>query len=152
MITELEKIFRENTLLIDELISKYFLKNLPKKDLKTATFLMSKDSFTFNQKIKLFCDLVRMSKLDKAKFKVFTKINYDLNNNDILNPSYFHNIRTYHTFLLNTYSTPTDTNTLQEKLFSATNRLSNNIVRLTQIYSEKPQIYQQKKAKYLFSR
>lgn len=152
MITELEKKVRENTSLIDKLISNYFLKNLPKKDAQTIASLMTNGKFSFNQKIKLFCDLATMPKLDKAKFKVYAKINNDLSNNDILNPAYFENIRNYHTFLINTYSTPSETHSQQEKLFSATNRLSNNIVRLTQIYTEKPQLYFKKRAKNLFSR
>ncbi|MDY7394343.1 hypothetical protein UMM65_03760 [Aureibaculum sp. 2210JD6-5] len=152
MITELEKKVGENTSLIDELITKYLLQHLGTNDKKTISDLNAKNKFSFGQKIKLFCDLVTMSKMDKAKFKVYAKINNDLNDNDILNPAYFQNIRNYHTFLINTYSTPSDTNSLQEKLFSATNRLSNNIVRLTQIYTEKPQIYYQKKLKNIFSR
>ncbi len=152
MISELEKKVRENTLIIEELIFNYFLKNLRKKDLQTVTSLISKDKFTFNKKVKLFCDLVTMTKMDKAKFKVYAKINNDFKNNDILNPAYFQNIKKYHAFLINTYSTVSDSNSQQEKLFSATNRLSNNIVRLTQIYTEKHEIYYQKRAKNIFSR
>lgn len=152
MITELEKKVNGNTSLIDELITKYLLQHLGTNDKKTIINLNANGKFSFGQKVKLFCDIVTMSKIDKAKFKVYTKINNDLNSNDILNPAYFQNMKNYHTFLINTYSPPTDTNSLQEKLFSATNMLSNNIVRLTQIYSEKPQVYYKKRAKNIFSR
>ncbi len=152
MILELEKKVRENTLLIDQLISNYFLNHLSKKDVQTINGLTANNQFTFNQKVKLFCDVVTMSNIDQAKFKVYAKITADLENNDILNPAYFQNIRNYHTFLMNTYSAASDSNSTQVKLFSATSRLSNNIVRLTQVYTEKPQIYAQKGLRNIFSR
>jgi len=151
MITELEKKVRENTSHIDELITKYLIQHLRTNDKKTIIDLNANGKLSFGQKVKLFCDIVTMSKIDKAKFKVYAKINNDLIKNDILNPVYFQNIKNYHTFLINTYSIPSDTSSLQERLFSATNRLSNNIVRLTQIYTEKPQIYYQKRVKNIFS-
>lgn len=150
MILELEKKVSENTLRIDELISNYFLKKITKKDFQQAVTISSDDELTFNQKVNLFCDMVNMSTLDKAAFRVYIKINNDLISDNLSDPDYFKNIKNYHTFLLNTYSTPTNTNSIPEQLFVATHRLSNNIVRLTQIYAEKPQI-KHKKVNRIFS-
>lgn len=152
MITELEKKVSKNTLLIDELLTKYFANNLGKNDLKTINSLNTIGKFSFGQKIKLFSDLVTMSKLDRAKFKVYAKINNDLINNDLLDSSYFDSIRNYHPFLMNTYLNGSEVSSLKEKLLFAIDLFSNDIINLTKIYSEKPQIYYQKSPKNIFSR
>lgn len=152
MITELEKKVSKNTLLIEGLLTNYFVKNLEGNDLKTITTLNANGKISFGQKVKLFSDLVTMSKLDKAKFKVYAKINNDLINNDILDSSYFDSIRNYHPFLMNTYLVGLEVSSLKEKLLYTIDSFSNDIVKLTKIYAEKPQIYYQKRAKNIFSR
>ena len=152
MITELEKKVHKNTLLIDDLLTKYFVKNLGRNDSKTITTLNANGKFSFVQKVKLFSDLATMPKLDKAKFKVYAKINNDLASNDILDPNYFDSIRNYHPFLMNTYLTGLEVLSLKEKLLFSIDLFSNDIVKLTKIYTEKPQLYYQKKTKNIFSR
>ena len=151
MISELEKTIATTSSQIDALISKYFLKNLKKSDSNTFAKLNTNGSYSFGEKIKLFCDLVTISNLDKAKFKVYAKINSDMATDNVLHPNYLNNINNYYPFLMNTYCTSSEMNTIQEKLFSSIDLLAGDVFNLIKMYTEKPQIYYHKKAKNIFS-
>jgi len=152
MISKLEKKVVENTNIIEDIILKYFLKKLEVNEVNTINTLITNNKFTFSNKINLFCDLIHMSTIDVAKFKVYTKINNEvILNNDSLKSDYFKNLNTYYPFLINTYLATEDVISNQQKLTFAINLLIDDVVKLTKDYTEKPQTYFQKKVKNIFS-
>ncbi|GEM_PF-3005113 len=152
MISKLEKKVVENTNIIEDIILKYFLKKLEVNEVKTINTLIANNKFTFSHKINLFCDLTHMSTIDAAKFKVFTKINNEvIVNDDSLRSDYFKNLNTYYPFLINTYLASEEVLSNQKKLIFAINLLIDDVVKLTKDYTEKPQVYFQKKVKNIFS-
>ncbi len=152
MVTELEKQVVKSTEIIDKMISTFFIKKLGKKEIKIINSLIDLGKFKFSQKVNLFCDLVHMSSINAAKFKVYTKINNEVVLNDnLLNPSYLKSLNNYFPFLVNTYLSTEDALSLQQKLSFAINLLIDDVVKLTKTHTEKPEIYYQKKVKNIFS-
>lgn len=146
MLTDLRKKINENTKDIDLTISKYFASRLGLKDVKTINALGVDGNLTFNQKVTMFCDIMRMTKIDSAKFKVYTKINNEIALNDgILSyDDYFSNLNYYHPFLFNTYIENDDLISVKEKLTFAIHRLIDDVVKLTDEYIKKPKVYYHK--------
>jgi len=152
MITKLEKQVVKSTELIDKMISTYFINKLGKKEIKIINSLIDLGKFNFNKKVILFCELVQMSSFNAAKFKVYTKINNEVVlNNNLLNPNYLKSLNNYFPFLVNTYLTTEEALSLQQKITTAINLLIDDIVKLTKVHTEKPEIYYQKKVKNIFS-
>ncbi|HBK71548.1 MAG TPA: hypothetical protein DDZ39_07840 [Flavobacteriaceae bacterium] len=152
MITKLEKQVVKSTELIDKMITTYFIKKLGKKEIKIINSLIDLGKFDFNKKVILFCELVHMSSINSAKFKVYTKINNEVVLNDnLLNPNYLKSLNNYFPFLVNTYLSSEDVLSLQQKLTFAINLLIDDVVKLTKTHTENPEIYYQKKVKNIFS-
>ncbi len=152
MITKLEKQVVISTELIDKMISTFFINKLGEKEIKIINSLTDLGKFNFNHKVNLFCDLVHMSSINAAKFKVYTKINNEVVLNDnLLNPSYLKGLNNYFPFLVNTYLLTEDAFSIQQKLTFAINSLIDDVVKLTKVHTEKPEIYYQKKVKNIFS-
>jgi len=152
MITTLEKKVVNSTELIDKMISTFFINKLGKKEIKIINSLIDLGKFNFNQKVNLFCDLVHMSSINAAKFKVYTKINDEVVLNDnLLNPSYLKSLTNYFPFLVNTYLSTEEVLSLQQKITFSINLLIDDVVKLTKIHTEKSEIYYQKKVKNIFS-
>jgi hypothetical protein len=146
MLTDLRKKINENTEVIDLAISKYFANRLGVKDIKTINALGINGDLTFTQKVNMFCYIMPLSKIDKAKLKVYTKINNEIAlNNDILTyDEYFSNLNCYHPFLFNTYLVANDVLSIKEKLTFAIHQLIDDVVKLTDEYIKKPQVYYNK--------
>ena len=146
MLTDLRKKIVENTQIIDFAISKYFANRLGVKDIKTINALGIDGNLTFNQKVNLFCEIMPLTKIDSAKLKVYTKINNEIViNGDILTfDEYFSNLNSYHPFLFNTYLESDDLLSIKEKLTFAIHLLIDDVVKLTDEYIKKPQIYYNK--------
>lgn len=146
MLTDLRKKIDENTKAIDFAISKYFANRLGVKDVKTIDALGINGDLTFTQKVNIFCDILPLTKIDEAKLKVYTKINNEIVlNNDILTyDQYFSNLNCYHPFLFNTYLTESDVLSIKEKLTFAIHQLIDDVVKLTDTYIKKPQVYYNK--------
>ncbi len=146
MLTDLRKKIDENTKVLDLSISKYFANRLGVKDIKTINALGINGDLTFNQKINIFCDIMPLTKIDKAKLKVYTKINNEIVlNDDILTyDEYFSNLNCYHPFLFNTYLKENDVLSIKEKLTFAIHQLIDDVIKLTDEYIKKPQIYYNK--------
>ena len=136
----------KNTKIIDLAISKFFAQRLGVKDVKTINALGIDGELTFNQKVNIFCDIMPLSKIDSAKLKVYTKINNEIVlNNEILNyDEYFSNLNCYHPFLFNTYLASEDLISIKEKLTFAIHLLIDDVVKLTDEYIKKPQVYYNK--------
>ncbi|MCF6348916.1 MAG: hypothetical protein L3J20_11555 [Flavobacteriaceae bacterium] len=146
MLTDLRKKIDENTKIIDFAISKYFANRLGVKDTKTIDALGINGNLTFTQKVNIFCDILPLTKIDEAKLKVYTKVNNEIVlNNDILTyDQYFSNLNCYHPFLFNTYLEENDVLSIKEKLTFAIHQLIDDVVRLTDEYIKKPQVYYNK--------
>ncbi len=146
MLTDLRKKIDENTKVLDFTISTYFANRLGVKDVKTINALGIDGELTFNQKVNIFCDIMPLSKIDSAKLKVYTKINNEIVlNNDVLTyDQYFSNLNCYHPFLFNTYLESDDLVSIKEKLTSAIHLLIDDVVKLTEEYIKKPQVYYNK--------
>ncbi len=146
MLTDLRKKIDENTKIIDFAISKYFANRLGVKDIKTIDALGINGDLTFTQKVNIFCDILPLTKIDEAKLKVYTKINNEIVlNNDILTyDQYFSNLNCYHPFLFNTYLEENDVLSIKEKLTFTIHQLIDDVVKLTDEYIKKPQVYYNK--------
>ena len=146
MLTNLRKKIAQNSEIIDQKISIYFADRLGVKDVKTINALGTDGDLTFNQKVNLFCELLPLSKIDKAKFKVFIIINNEfvLNDETLMNDEYFFNLKSYHPFLFNIYIEDNEFLSIKEKLTFAIHQLIDDVVRLTPYYIEKPKIYYNK--------
>lgn len=146
MLTNLRKNIVQNSEIIDQKISIYFADRLGVKDVKTINALGTDGDLTFNQKVNLFCELLPLSKIDMAKFKVFLKINNEfvLNDEILMNDEYFYNLKSYHPFLFNTYIEDNEILSIKEKLSFAIHQLIDDVVRLTPYYIKKPKIYYNK--------
>ena len=146
MLTDLRLKIDENTKDIDLAISKYFANRLGVKDVKTINALGIDGNLTFSQKVTIFCDIMPLTKIDKAKLKVYTKINNEIVlNNDVLTyDQYFSNLNRYHPFLFNTYLKSDKIISLKEKLTFTIHQLIDDVVELTETYIRKPQIYYNK--------
>ena len=146
MLTNLRNKITQNSEIIDQKISVYFADRLGVKDVKTINALGIDGDFTFSQKVNLFCELLPLSKIDKAKFKVFLKINNEFVYNDeiLINDQYFYSLKSYHPFLFNTYIEDRDFLSIKEKLTFVIYQLIDDVVRLTPYYIEKPKIYYNK--------
>lgn len=147
MLTDLQEKIIENTDVVDEMISRYLASRLGVNDVKTIDALGASGNLTFNEKIALFCNLMPLSKIDKAKFKVYSKINNEiLLNRDVLSSdNYFSDLNRYHPFLFNTYLENKDDLSIKEKLKFAINQIIDDVVKLTSHYIDRPQIYYSKK-------
>jgi len=146
MLTDLRIKIDENTKAIDLAISKYFANRLGVKDVKTINALGINGDLTFNQKVNIFCDIMPLTKIDKAKLKVYTKINNEivLDNDITTYDQYFSNLNCYHPFLFNTYLKSDEIISIKEKLTFAIHQLIDDVVKLTDEYIKKPQIYYNK--------
>jgi len=92
MVNEVKSIIVENTKNFDELISKV----LQKQPNKPFT--------TFQQKLERFGELKQVSNLDRAKFKVYAKINKDLCNDQNSDSVCKMSLNFYYPFLINLYT------------------------------------------------
>lgn len=146
MLTDLRKKFAHNSKIIDEKISSYFADRLGVTDVETINALGTDGDFTFNQKVNLFCELLPLTKIDKAKFKVFLQITNEfvLNDDDFELSNADLELNNYHPFLINTYSVGMDAHSIKEKLTFAVHRLIDDVVMLIPYYIEKPKIYYNK--------
>ncbi|HHC79746.1 MAG TPA: hypothetical protein ENK46_07680 [Flavobacteriia bacterium] len=146
MLTDLIKKIDENTEVIDYAVSKYFAKRLGVKDVKTIDALGTDGNLTFGQKINIFCDIMPLTKIDNAKFKVYSKINSEILQNDefLAHPHSLSNLKSYSPFLFNTYLISNEISTAKEKLIFAIQQLADDVVRLTDEYIKKPKIYYNK--------
>ena len=147
MLTNLRKNIVQNSEIIDQKISIYFADRLGVKDVKTINALGTDGDLTFNQKVNLFCELLPLSKIDMAKFKVFLKINNEfvLNDEILMNDEYFYNLKSYHPFLFNTYIEDNEILSIKEKLSFAIHQLIDDVVRLTPyLYQKTENLLQQK--------
>ncbi|MCB0458946.1 MAG: hypothetical protein R2821_13280 [Flavobacteriaceae bacterium] len=148
MLNDLTPKIIESSEVIDEMISQYFANRLGVKDPKTINALGKDGKLTFNQKIELFCDIIPLSKIDKSKFKVFTKINNEIllmdqeNSKDLDSLDSF---TCYTPFLLNTYLESDDLISVKEKLHQSINLLIEDIKEITRLQINKPQVYYNKK-------
>lgn len=147
MLTDLKKNIIENTKIIDLAISKYFANRLGVNTIDTINALGINGDLTFNKKVNMFCDIMPLTKIDKAKLKVYTKINNEivLNKDNLTFEEYFLHLRSYHPFLFNTYLKSSDQHlSIQEKLTFTIQKLIYDVVRLTHAYIKKPKIYYNK--------
>ncbi|MCK0130779.1 hypothetical protein MWU59_04600 [Flavobacteriaceae bacterium F08102] len=92
MVNEIKSIIVENTKKIDELISIVLKKS------KTAPYT------TFQQKLEKFGDIKHVTNLDRAKFKVYAKINKDLCNDHNSDSVCKMSLNYYYPFLINLYA------------------------------------------------
>ena len=131
------------TELLDSLISRYFANRLGVKDIQVINALSSDGYLTLTRKIELFCDIAHLSKIDRAKLKVFSKINNDiLLGKDVISPEdYYSGLSCYSPFLFNIYLEDEDVQTIKQKLTFAIDQLMEDVVALTEEYSSRPQIY-----------
>ena len=146
MLTNLRNKIVQCSETIDHKISTFFADRLGVKDVKTINALGIDGDLTFSKKVCLFCDLLPLSKIDKAKFKVFLKINNEivLNNDLLTDDVYFSNLNSYEPFLINTYLENEDFASIKDKITLAIYLLIDDIEMLTSYYIEKPQIYYNK--------
>ena len=146
MLTNLRKKITHNSKIIDQKISMYFADRLGVNDVKTINALGTDGDLTFNQKVNLFCELLPLTKIDKAKFKVFLKINNEivLHDDELTFDQDFSNINNYYPFLFNTYLDDNHFSSMKEKLDFAIHKLIDDVARLTLYYIEKPKIYYNK--------
>jgi len=146
MLTDLRKKIAHNSEIIDDKISSYFADRLGVTDLETINALGTDGDFNFHQKVNLFIELLPLTKIDRAKFKVFLQITNEL----ILNDDIFgfdngnFEFNNYHPFLINTYSVDMEKHSLKEKLTFAVHRLIDDVVVLIPHYIAKPKIYYNK--------
>ena len=148
MLNDLTPKIIESSEVIDEMISQYFANRLGVKDTKTINALGKDGKLTFNQKIELFCDIIPLSKIDKSKFKVFTKINNEILLMDQENSKELDSLDSftcYMPFLLNTYLENDDLISIKEKLHQSINLLIEDIKEITKQQINKPQVYYNKK-------
>ena len=147
MLNDLQENVRQNTMVIDQMISKYLANRLGVNDVQTINALGTKGHLSLKEKFGLFSDLMNMSKIDRAKFKVYNKINEEvLLQNDLLSSNnYFSNLNCYHPFLFNTYLLEKDVLSIKEKLKFAIEQLIDDVVKLTAHYIDKPKVYYNKK-------
>ena len=146
MLANLKKKIEENTYAIDLAISKYFANRLGVKDVKTINALGIDGDLTFSQKINIFCDIMPLTKIDNAKLKVYTKINNELvHDNDVLiHDENSSKLNCYYPFLFNSYLVEDNLLTIKEKVNFAISQLADDVIRLTNEYIKKPQIYYNK--------
>ena len=117
MLTDLRKKIAHNSVIIDENISSYFADRLGVKDIQTIHALGTDGDFTFSEKVNLFCELLPVTKIDKAKFKVFLQINNELllNNDIIESEKRDFEKKSYYLFLINTYLVDNGVLSIKEK-------------------------------------
>ena len=146
MLTDLRKKIAHNSEIIDQKISMHFADRLGVNDIKTINALGTDGCLTFSQKVNLFCELLPLTKIDKAKFKVFLKINNEIViNDDVLTfDQDFSYLTKYYPFLFNTYLDDNLFSSTKEKLDFAIHKLIDDVARLTPHYIEKPKIYYNK--------
>lgn len=146
MLTDLRKKIAYKSKIIDEKISSYFADRLGVTDVETINALGIDGNFTFNQKVNLFCELLPLTKIDKAKFKVFLQITNEfvLYNDDFELSHGELELNNYYLFLINTYSADMDAHSIKEKLTFAVHRLIDDVVMLIPYYIAKPKIYYNK--------
>jgi len=146
MLNDLREEIVINTSLIEDMISRFLANRLGVNDIKTINALGTEGNLTFKEKVTLFCDVIPISKIDKAKYKVFTKIYYELlpdyspetSNNQLIQ------LQNYYPFLFNTYLVNESITSIKEKLIFAVQRLINDVVNMTTGFIVKPQIYYNK--------
>ena len=145
MLNDLREEIVINTSLIDDMISRFLANRLGVDDIKTINALGTEGTLSFKEKVTLFCDVIPISKIDKAKFKVFTKIYYELllNNSDESNNQLIP-LQNYYPFLFNMYLVNESITSIKEKLIFAMQRLINDVVNITTGYIVKPQVYYNK--------
>jgi hypothetical protein len=146
MLNALRIKIKEKVAYIDNNISRYFADRLGVKDIKTIEALGKDGQLTFDKKIDLFCRIMPLTKMEKSKFKVFTKINNDLViNNDILTyDRYCSDQYNYQSFLYNTYLNDDVLFSNKEKITFVIEKLIDDVMELTLEYIEKPKIYYSK--------
>ncbi|MBT8385361.1 MAG: hypothetical protein KJO83_06600 [Bacteroidia bacterium] len=146
MLNDLREEIVINTSLIDDMISRFLANRLGVNDVKTINALGTEGALTFKEKVTLFCDVIPISKIDKAKFKVFIKIYYEflLDNSPDASNNQLIQLQNYYPFLFNTYLVSESITSIKEKLIFAVQRLINDVVNITTGYIVKPQIYYNK--------
>lgn len=147
MLHNLKEKVVQNTEVIDTMISRYFANRLGVKDIKTINALGKDGKLSFKQKADLFCDIVHLSKIDKAKFKIFIKINHEfiLNEDPFSKDNDINSLGCYSPFLFNVYLSDNDLDSVKEKLNVAIDQLVDDVVNLTTKYVNQPQVYYNKK-------
>lgn len=146
ILNNLKEKIAENSEYIDVKITAYFADRLGVEDVNTINALGTDGEFTFNQKVNLFCELLPLTNIDKAKFKVYLRIhNETFENTDLLTPDpYFSKLNSYHPFLFNNYVEDKEFLSIEEKLTFAIHQLIDDVVLLTPHYIKKPKIYYNK--------
>jgi hypothetical protein len=146
ILNNLKEKIAENSEYIDLKITAYFADRLGVGDVKTINALGTDGEFTFNQKVNLFCELLPLSHIDKAKFKVYLRIHNETFENTELSHSdpYFSKLNNYHPFLFNNYVEYKEFLSTEEKLTFAINQLIDDVALLTPYYIKKPKIYYNK--------
>lgn len=146
VLSDLNEKINHTTGVIDSMISQYFANRLGVKDVKVINALGHDGQLTFTQKVELFCEIARLSKIDRAKLKIYTRINNEmLLGKDIFSTDgYFSGSSCYSPFLFNVYLEDADKKTIQQKLTFAIDQLMEDVVSLTEQYVSKPQIYYNK--------
>ncbi|MCB0473658.1 MAG: hypothetical protein KDC69_05820 [Flavobacteriaceae bacterium] len=146
VLSDLNEKINHTTGVIDSMISQYFANRLGVKDVKVINALGHDGQLTFTQKVELFSEIARLSKIDRAKLKIYTRINNEmLLGKDIFSTDgYFSGSSCYSPFLFNVYLEDADKKTIKQKLIFAIDQLMEDVVSLTEQYVSKPQIYYNK--------
>lgn len=146
MLSDLSLNITEASRTIDHMVTRYFANRLGVKDNSTINALGKDGKLTFNQKIELFCDIIPLSKIDKSKFKVFTKIHNEIllhQESPEMDSLDFFNC--YTPFLVNTYLEDKDLQTFNEKLELSIYTLIEDLKQIAEYHLTKPPIFYNKK-------